>query len=100
MEIDELRALLETLEIPIDLFSVLGVWPGRSDGRLEVHLSPRAFWSVVKRACGEVRSTERSDLLFPYCHQITLAGVELFTFSSEAVLPPGTVTPGYALRLT
>ncbi len=99
MEIDELRALLERLEIPVDLFSVLGVWPG-SNGRLEVHLSPRAFWRVVKRIGGEVRSTARSDLLFPYCHRITLEGVEFFTYSAEPVLVPGTITPGYALRLT
>ncbi len=99
MEMGELRALLETLEIPVDLFSVLGVWPG-SNGCLEVHLSPRAFWNVVKRIGGEVRSTERSDLLFPYCHRITLEGVEFFTYSVEPVLAPGTLTPGYALRLT
>ncbi len=99
MEIDELRALLETLEIPADLFSVLGVWPG-SNERLEVHLSPRAFWNVVKRIGGEVTSQARSDLLFPYCHRITLEGVEFFTYSVEPVLLPGTLTPGYALRLT
>ena len=31
---------------------------------------------------------------------VVLDGVECFTFSAEPVLPPGVLTPGYALRLT
>jgi hypothetical protein len=27
-------------------------------------------------------------------------GIECLTFSAEPVLPPGVLTPGYALRLT
>ncbi len=53
MELDELRALLDGLEIPTEVFS-----------------------------------------------RLILEGVEFFTFSAEPVLVPGTVIPGYALRLT
>jgi len=100
MEIDELRTLVAKLEIPTEVFSVLGVWRGCAEGSVEVHLSPTAFWRVVKRVGGEVTSEERKDLLFPYRHRVVLDGVEFFTFSAEPVLPPGTVTRGYALRLT
>jgi len=100
MELEKLRARLTRLEIPTEGCSVLGVWPGRTAGSLEVHLSPPAFWRAVKRAGAQVTSEARSDLLFPYRHRFTLDGVEFFTFTLQPVLPPGTVTPGYALRLT
>lgn len=100
MELDELRGLLRRVGLPTDAFAILGVWPGRGEGRLAIHLSPTAFWRAVSRAGGEVTSEERSDLLFPYRHRFVLDGVEFFTFSAEPVLPPGAVTPGYALRLT
>jgi hypothetical protein len=99
MELDELRALLARLEIPAEIFSVLGVWQ-HAEGSPEVHLSPTSFWRLVKRVGAEVTSEERRDLLLPYCHRFTLEGVGFFTFSAEPVLAPGTVTPGYALRLT
>ncbi len=100
MDLDELRALLATLEIPAEGLSVFGIWRGRVEGGLGVHLSPAAFWRVVKRVGAEVTSEERHDLLFRFCHRFTLEKVEFFTYSSEPVLAPGTVTPGYALRLT
>jgi len=99
MDLDELRALLAKLEVPAEGLSVFGIW-GRAEGPLRVHLSPAAFWRAVSRIGAEVRSQERDDLLFPFCHRFSLDKVEFFTFSAEPVLPPGTVTPGYALRLT
>jgi hypothetical protein len=97
---DELRSLLAKLEIPAEGLSVFGIWRGRTEGGLRVHLSPAAFWRAVKRIGAEVRSEERSDLLFRFCHRFSLERVEFFTFSAEPILQPGTVTPGYALRLT
>ncbi len=100
MELDELRSLLAKLEIPSEGLSVFGIWRGRAAGGLGVHLSPAAFWRAVRRIGAEVTSEERNDLLFRFCHRFSLEKVEFFTFSAEPVLPPGTVTPGYALRLT
>src|SRR5437867_894007 len=96
---EALHALLAQLEIPRDFAAVLGIWacPG---GEVEVHLSPGAFWRVVKRASPAVTSTEQPDLLFPHRHAFTRDGVEFFTFSVEPILPPGVLTPGYAVRLT
>jgi hypothetical protein len=95
----ELRALLEKLAIPLDPAAVLGVWPTEGDG-LEVHLAPATFWRAVERWRVAVTSTERRDWLLPYRHRVVLDGVELVTFSAAPVLPPGTLTPGFALRLT
>ena len=95
----ELRALLMRLEIPPDPGAVLGVWVTGTPG-LEVHLSPATFWRVVKRVKPEVTSTMRPDLFFPHRHRFTVDDVEFFTFSTDAVFAPGTITPGYALRLT
>ncbi len=100
MELADLRALLARLEIPTDGFSGLGVWRGRAEQEVAVHLSPAAFWRVVKLSGGEVKTEARCDLLYPYRHWITLEDVEFFTFSAEPILLPGTITPGYALRLT
>ncbi len=55
---------------------------------------------VVKLSGGEVKTEARCDLLYPYRHWITLEDVEFLTFSAEPILLPGTITPGYALRLT
>ena len=99
MRAEELRALLARLEIPVEALSVIGV-RRRLDGRVAIHLISAAFWRVVKRTGAEVMSEEQDDLHFPYRHRLVLEGVELFTYTSEPVLPPGTVTPGYALRLT
>jgi hypothetical protein len=95
----ELRALLEKLAIPLDAAAVLGVWPTEAGG-LEVHLAPATFWRVVERWRVAVTSTERRDWLLPYRHRVVLDGVEFLTFSATPVLPPGTLTPGFALRLT
>jgi hypothetical protein len=97
--VDELKRHLERLAIPLDPATVLGIWP-RDGGGVEVHLSPAVFWRVVKRHGLAVRSTERPDLLLPHDHRFTDAAVEFFTFSMAPVLPPGVLTPGYALRLT
>lgn len=61
---------------------------------------PEALRQHGEKLLAEVTSEERRDLLFPYCHRFTLKGLGFFTFSAEPVLAPGTVTPGYALRLT
>ena len=87
------------LEIPVEALSVLGARQ-RPDGRVTVHLSSAAFWRTVKRVGGEVTTEAMDDLHFPYRHRLVLEGVELYTYTSDPVLPPGTVTPGYALRLT
>ncbi len=100
MERDELRALLTTLGIPLEAGAVLGIWPGAGEGALEVHLSPGTFWRAVKRGAPPVTSTEQRDLLFPHRHRFSRDGVDFITFSLEPVLPPGTLTPGFALRLT
>ena len=77
----------------------LGVWP-RRDGSVEVHLSPGTFWRTVQRAGLPVTSTEHPERLFPHRHAFAIDGIECLTFSGEPVLPPGVLTPGYALRLT
>jgi hypothetical protein len=94
-----LKATLERLGIPLDPAAVLGIWP-RAAGGLEVHLSPATFWRVVKRRGLAVASADRPDLLLPFDHRFTADGVDCFTFSVAPVLPPGVLTPGYALRLT
>ena len=100
MEPDELRAVLARLEIPLEAGSVLGIWPAATPAGVEVHVSPATFWRTVKRFGLLVASTEESALLFPYRHRFSEGGVDVITFSREPVLPPGTVTPGFALRLT
>src|SRR5262245_41940918 len=97
--VTELKQHLERLAIPLDPAAVLGIWP-RAGGGLEVHLSPAVFWRVVSPHGLAVRSTERPDLLLPHDHRFTDHAVEFFTFSMAPVLPPGVLTPGYALRLT
>lgn len=97
---DHLRTLLPQLGIPLEACSVLGVWPAEASGGIEVHLSPAAFWRAVKCFGPAVTSTERRDLLFPPCHRFTREETEVCTFSVVPVPPPGTVTPGFALRLT
>ncbi len=99
MRADELRALLARLEIPVEALSVLGVRRHLTGG-VTIHLVSTYFWRVVKRTGAEVTSEEQDDLHFPYRHRLVLEGVELLTYTSEPVLPPGTVTSGYALRLT
>ena len=99
MRAEEIRALLVRLEIPVEALSVLGV-RRRLTGGVMIHLVSAYFWRVVKRTGAEVASEEQDDLHFPYRHRLALEGVELLTYTSEPVLPPGTVTPGYALRLT
>jgi hypothetical protein len=96
---DEVKAVLERLGVPLDPATVLGIWP-RPGGGVEVHLSPATFWRTVKGRGLAVTSTERPDLLLPYDHRVTCDGLEVFTFSVAPVLPPGVLTPGYALRLT
>ena len=96
---DALKAVLERVGIPLDPAAVLGIWP-RPAGGLDVHLNPVTFWRVVKRNGLAVRSTDRPDLLLPHEHRFSAGGVEFFTFSVAPVLPPGVLTPGYALRLT
>ena len=97
---DRLHTRLAPLKIRIEAGSVLGVWPTETPDGIEVHLTPTAFWRAVKRFGPPVTSAERRDLPFPHCHRFTCEGVEFFTFSVASVLPPGTVTPGFALRLT
>jgi hypothetical protein len=96
---DTLQRVLAKLDIPRDYAAVLGVWP-RADGRVEVQLNPGTFWRAVQRAGVAVTSTEHPERLFPHRHAFALDGIECLTFSAEPVLPPGVLTPGYALRLT
>jgi hypothetical protein len=96
---ETLQRALAKLDIPRDYAIVLGVWP-RADGVVEIHLSPGTFWRTVKRTGLAVTSTEHPDLLFLHRHAFAVDGVECLTFSAEPVLPPGVLTPGYALRLT
>jgi hypothetical protein len=96
---DELKVILERLGIPLDPAAVLGIWP-RAAGGIEVHLSPATFWRVVKRRGLAVPSAGRPDLLLPYDHRFMTEGVDCFTFAVAPVLPPGVLTPAYALRLT
>jgi hypothetical protein len=93
------RETLVALAIPRDPVVVLGIWP-LADGRFEVHLSPPAFWRVVARQGLRVRSTEDRGLPLPHAHRFTHGRLDFVTFSVTAVLAPGTVTPGYAQRLT
>ena len=94
-----LQRVLAKLDIPRDYAAVLGVWP-RPDGGVEVQLSPGTFWRTVQRARLAVTSTEHPERLFPHRHAFVVDGIECLTFSAEPVLPPGVLTPGYALRLT
>lgn len=96
----DLPALLAKLEIPLDGLAVLGVWPGAGPDALAIQLGSATFWRVARRAGQSVTSTERRDWLLPHRHVFTVDGVEFLTYTAEPVLPPGTVTPGYALRLT
>jgi hypothetical protein len=96
---ETLQRVLAKLDIPRDYAAVLGVWP-RRNGSVEVHLSPGTFWRIVQRAGLAVTSTEHPERLFPHRHAFDVDGIECFTFSAEPVLPPGVLTPGYALRLT
>ena len=97
---DELAAVLAKLDIPNEFPSVLAIWPRWADGGVEVRLGATAFWRAVKRLGVAVTSEEPPDRLSPYRHRFTRDGVEFVTCSAEPVLPPGTLTPGYALRLT
>ncbi len=54
MRMHELRTVIAKVETPIEVFSLLGVWPCRSNGSLGVRLSRRAFWRVVECAGGDV----------------------------------------------
>ena len=95
----QVRETLAALGIPPDAAVVLGIWP-MADGRFEVHLSPAAFWRVVGRCRVVVQSTEQRDRPLPHAHRFTSGRLDFVTFSVAAVLPPGTLTPGYAQRLT
>jgi hypothetical protein len=96
---EALQQVLAKLDIPRDYAAVLGVWR-RADGGVEVQLAPGTFWRTVKRARLAVTSTEHPERLFPHRHAFVVDGIECLTLSAEPVLPPGVVTPGYALRLT
>jgi hypothetical protein len=96
----DLPALLEKLQIPLDGLAILGVWPGTTPGAAAIQLGSATFWRVARRAGLPVTSVERRDWLLPHRHAFTVDGVEFLTYTAEPVLPPGTVTPGYALRLT
>jgi hypothetical protein len=93
------RETLAALDIPRDAAVVLGIWP-MADGRFEVHLSPAAFWRVVGRCRVVVQSTEHRERPLPHAHRFTSGRLDFVTFSVAAVIPPGTLTPGYAQRLT
>jgi hypothetical protein len=92
------RETLQALDIPRDAAVILGIWP--MAGRFEVHLSPAAFWRVVGRLGIVVQSTEYTELPFPHCHRFAYGRLDFVTFSLAPVIPPGTLTPGYAQRLT
>jgi hypothetical protein len=96
----DLPALLAKLEIPLDGLAVLGVWPGPTPEALAIQLGSATFWRAARRAGFPVTSVERREWLLPHRHAFTVEGVEFLTYTAEPVLPPGTVTPGYALRLT
>jgi hypothetical protein len=97
---DEVAAVLAKLDIPNEFPSVLAIWTRWADGGVEVRLGATAFWRTVKRLGVAVTSAEPPDRLAPHRHRFTWDGVEFVTTSPEPVLPPGTLTPGYALRLT
>jgi hypothetical protein len=90
-----LPPILARLEIPRVLFT----WP-RAHGGVEVQLGPETFWRTVRRVGLAVTSLEQPGQWFPYRHAFIVDGLEFFTFSTDPVLPPGVLTPGYALRLT
>jgi hypothetical protein len=92
---DPLPAALAKLQIA----RVVRRWP-RADGTEEFQLGFNTFWRPVRRLGVAVTSTEDLDLWFPYRHAFVVDGLEFFTFSTDQVLPPGVLTPGYALRLT
>jgi len=96
---ETVRRVLAKLNIPRDYAIVLGIWR-HADGRVEVHLSPATFWWTVQRMGLAVTSTELPYLLLHHRHAFAVDGIECLTFSAEPVLPPGVLTPGYALRLT
>jgi hypothetical protein len=96
---ETVRRVLAKLEIP-DYEGVLAVWH-HMDGSVEIQLTPRTFWRTVHRAGLAVTSTEYPEWrYFPYRHVFTVDGIDCLTLSAEPVLPPGVLTPGYALRLT
>ena len=96
----DIRRTLAKLNLPMEGLTVLGVWPTGKNGGAAIQLGSTTFWGVVRRTGLPVSTTEREEWLLPYRHEVTLDGVECFTFSAEPVLPPGTLTPGYALGLT
>ncbi len=96
----DIRRTLAKLDLPSEGVTVLGVWPTGKDGRAAIQLGWSTFWWVVRRTGLSVSTTEREEWLLPYRHELTLDGVDCFTYSAEAVLPPGVLTSGYALRLT
>ena len=96
----DVRRVLGKLDLPMEGVTVLGVWPAGTNGRAAMHLGSSTFWWVVRRTGLAVTTTEREEWLLSYRHHVTLDGVECFTYSAEPVLPPGVLTPGYALRLT
>jgi hypothetical protein len=100
MDHDAIRRLLAELQIPYEVGPVLGIWAADTASGWEVHLGPPTFWRLVTRLGVEVRSTVYPQLLHRHCHRLTHAGVDFLTYSAEPVLPPGSVTRGYALELT
>lgn len=100
MDHDGVRAVLGTLDIPYEAGPVLGIWPTDAAGGWEVHLAESAFWRVVRTRGLAVTSTEHQAFLLRHAHRFTHAGIDFLTYTAQPVLPPGTVTSGYALRLT
>ena len=96
----DIRRTLAKLDLPLEGVTVLGVWPEGPTGRAAIQLGAPTFWWVVRRTGLPVTTTEEAAGLLPYRHHVLLDGVECFTFSAEPILPPGVLTPGYALRLT
>ena len=96
----DIRRTLAKLDLPLEGVTVLGVWPAGPNRRAAIQLGAATFWWVVRRTGLPVTTTEEPTGLLPYRHHVVLDGVECFTFSAEALLPPGVLTPGYALRLT
>jgi hypothetical protein len=74
------------------------VWP-RPGGGVTVQRSPDTSRRVAHRHGLAVAGTEHLERLSPQRHAVTVDGLEFLTVSAEAVLPPGVLTPGYALRL-
>jgi hypothetical protein len=96
----EIRRTLAKLDLPPEGVTVLGVWLAGPGGRAAIQLGPHTFWWVVRRTGLLVTTTDEERGLLPYRHHVVLDGVECFTYSAEPILPPGVLTPGYALRLT